>query len=1015
MQKRAAPLCLGRDAELAAVVNSIDAAQNASSVIVVEGEAGMGKTTLIDAALAELGAASRRPIPVLRGECAQMESRRPFAVLAQAFGVTPGCTGIRGEIARALWPELTGATSPAARSAPLFPRPSDPEGSDVAGTEFRLGELFVGLLDEAVADGPAALVVEDLHWGDPASLACLAMMADVELPGPIAIVASCRPLPRPVGLVQLLSTWVGRGARQVTLGALRSGACRDVVAALVGSAPSADLVTLVGSAGGNPLFLTEAVHALLVDGVIEIGDDGIARARRQEWPSSVSLAILARLAFLGAETLDLLRLGAVLGTRFRVSDLADLADLRPSGCWARLQPAHRAGLVVDAGEELAFHHELVRDALYHDVPSSVRASLHSQAASSLARHGAPAPAVAEHLLRSDRRSDPETVAWLREAARQQLSTAPAVAVELLELALKGIEPGSVDHDALVVELGVALISAGRNLEGEVCLLDVLERARLDGATEVRARTRLVSSLLVRGEVALASAQADAALSSAGIASPARSRFRMFQAQASAFSGDMATAGALATQEYFDAVNRKDAPVQVHALILRSHVALHDAEVDAAVRFAGAAVTLSAEAGTSEAHEGLPDFWYSLALVDADRLDDAARVLQEASGRMQAFGTPASRALGHLFTAHWQYRAGQWDDAIVELDAAAALATRAGLEWDAELRCVGAIVACSRGHLAEARAVLADLDRRDVVVGTFFSAQPAWLRASICEAQGDADGALDAYITAWGLACRSGLPLERREHGPHLARLATSAGREDLVDDVVGTLGDLVIRSGPLPSLVAADERARGHAKGDPSLVEAAVASYRAAGHPYPAARSAEEAAVLWAKRGNSKEAGRCAREAMVGFQALGAAGEIARSRAALRAVGVRLGTGRRSARPRFGWEALTDTEARVARLVSARRSNPEIARELYLSRHTVVSHVSRVLAKLGVSSRTELVAAGAAGELELLGRQLFDGASGQARTSSARPKTSTWHSASSTSSTRAKSEAPTVTSRLGGQ
>ena len=93
-----------------------------------------------------------------------------------------------------------------------------------------------------------------------------------------------------------------------------------------------------------------------------------------------------------------------------------------------------------------------------------------------------------------------------------------------------------------------------------------------------------------------------------------------------------------------------------------------------------------------------------------------------------------------------------------------------------------------------------------------------------------------------------------------------------------------------------------------------------------------------------------------------------RSRARWRDAGLRLGVRGRRARTKSGWAALTDTEVRVARLVSERLTNPEIAAVMFLSRRTVATHVSHVLAKLAMTGRGELVAAAARGSLEQIGQ-----------------------------------------------
>ena len=219
---------------------------------------------------------------------------------------------------------------------------------------------------------------------------------------------------------------------------------------------------------------------------------------------------------------------------------------------------------------------------------------------------------------------------------------------------------------------------------------------------------------------------------------------------------------------------------------------------------------------------------------------------------------------------------------------------------------------------------------------------------------------------WATCSRIGLRSEQRRWGPLLARTAAAVGRHDVARDVASSLEELAALNPGLPGPRATAIRVRGLAGGDPDLLVEAARLHDALPQPHARARCWEEAALALLHAGRREEAREAAERAVLGYADLRADGELARCRSLLRAAGLRLGVRGVRRRPETGWAALTVTEAEVARLVASRLSNPQVAEQMFLSRRTVAHHVSRVLAKLGLTTRTELVAAAERGRLEQL-------------------------------------------------
>ncbi|MDW5598927.1 hypothetical protein VSS74_31500, partial [Conexibacter stalactiti] len=325
---------------------------------------------------------------------------------------------------------------------------------------------------------------------------------------------------------------------------LDAAAARALAARGAGGSPGANLRARVDACGGNPLFVTLLVEALAADDAIVLAADGRAEVADGALPASLATTVLGRLRALPAETVELLGLVSVLGSEFALADLASLTGRPAATLWPPLREALAAGLLVERGERLGFGHDVVREALYDDLPRSVRAGLHLEAGRALAAAGADALAVAEQLVRAERRGDAETIAWLERAAREAAARSAGVAAELLEAALELAGPADPARGRLDAELSLHLVAAGRRQEGELLLRRVLEeRAYPPG--EGALRLALARSLLDRGQVAEGLGEAAIAARSPSVAAGDRAEALAWATMGPLLAHDLDAAAAAA--------------------------------------------------------------------------------------------------------------------------------------------------------------------------------------------------------------------------------------------------------------------------------------------------------------------------------------------------------------------------------------------------------------------------------------------------------------------------------------
>jgi DNA-binding NarL/FixJ family response regulator len=296
--------------------------------------------------------------------------------------------------------------------------------------------------------------------------------------------------------------------------------------------------------------------------------------------------------------------------------------------------------------------------------------------------------------------------------------------------------------------------------------------------------------------------------------------------------------------------------------------------------------------------------------------------------------------------------GRWDDALAELDAVGELLPSGPL-WPLLQHGAAALIAGHRDERAVLESHLLQVAHLEVTSAGLrpFSLFLTAAKALAAERDGQPGQALALLVSVTeSSAMRSE---DTYLWLPEVVRLDLVAGDQAHARTTTeACVSDSVQK--PTPVKQAAALHCQGMVAADPDVLVAAADRYDQIGLPLFRGQALESAAVLSAQHGDTAAAHAAYAATIEVYTQLGAAWDIMRADSRLRPLGIRRGSRGPRRRPATGWEALTPTELKVAELVAEGRSNPDIAGELLLSRRTVQSHVSHILAKLGGHSRVDI-------------------------------------------------------------
>lgn len=897
----------GREAELEelrALVASV-ARTGGGALALVRGEAGIGKTAVLGDVVA---AARAEGFRTALGKADELHHLVPLSSLMDCL--THG-------------------------DRPLLPPDSDAFADLARGHDQRiwLVQRLAEAIEARAGTTPVLIGLDDVQWADPLSRYALRQLPGRLRASPVLWVLTRRQGPsEPVDEI-VAGAGDGLPAVTVRLGPLSGAAIGELARDALGGTVGAPVRELLDGAGGNPFLAVEMLAGLR--------EQASGPTAGKPVPPGLVVGVRGRLGSLHPDTLQFLQMGSVLGRRFGFQDAVALCGRPPAALFGAVEEAVRAGLLDDDGEWLAFRHDLLRQAVYADIPPSVRKALHREAARHLVAAGHRPIDAVSHLLAGALPGDEEAVALLRRAADDVLPVTPHLAADLLTRALELLPAGRPARFAVGEQAIVGLTRAGRNQEalaaGERLLalrppLDVLGRLQaalgdtlwnLDRAEELRHR-------------------AESALALGGVAPETGARLAALRALALSRGGDLGAARAAGEEALRGAAATGDRQAHVQALSGLGEIALNAGENSVALARFSALSTVDPAYLPEEvvAHQHLDDF------------ASGERLLRDAAAR----GASPRQAMLLWAQGRQHLGLGRLDDAEADL------VTMERLEDDVQApvqqvnaRVIRSRIALLRGDREAARRDLAAArERLAVKPNPGNTAAVRFLEAVHAEADGDTRLALDRLhqvqrddsFMRWRLL---------RTWVDDAVRVALRGGDRRLAEDLAAQAEAYAARNPGVPTATGLAARALGLVTEDLSALERSVALLDAGPRPLPRARARAGLGRALLAAGRRREAVRALTLARAAFAGSGAHGAAADVQRVLRTAGTAGGRGGAvGQRPVQGWEALTASERKVARLIAEGHTNRSAADALVVSPHTVNTHLTSVFRKLSVNSRVQL-------------------------------------------------------------
>ena len=855
---------VGRDSEMALLTGLVkEVAGGRGGSVLIEGEPGIGKSALVRAAVTDVPESGCQ---VFWGAGDELGQALPLLPFLDGLRVRePSVNPRREAIVRLLRGEIAAD-----------------RGTDVPAV---LAEQLLALVAEQCAVRPTVLVVDDLQWADPASVTLWGRLARSAGRVPLLLVGMMRPVPQREDLLALRRA--AGGAARLELAGLTGAAVTDLVAALAGGRPDSGLLRLADEAAGNPLYVTELITALTRGSKVTITRTGAATLTAGSAPGSLSAAIADRLGFVTQSVREVLRVAALLGVDFTVTDLAVILNRNVADLVRAIDDARAAGVLAESGNGLRFRHPLIRAALYDEMPVPVRAAWHRDAGRALAEAGAPADRVARQILRAiagpggtPEPMDKWMLDWLADEANLLVGQAPRVAAELLRRAVAS-SPAGLQHDRLTARLADALYRTGDRTAAEAVASQALAHAS-EPDVVVDLHWTLAQCRMLAGESAESLAALDRALASPGISARHRARLLVLAARTHSNLGEVETAGQVASSALTAASEAGDTWAMGWALLVLALVTSVRGRMTDALPLYDRALTVT------QANPALTDLRLLLQINKAvtlgnlDRYDEALAEARQARHLADQVGTTFRLAQAHSALGQLLFQTGQWDNALAEMGM-----VHEDLQEPAAVGCelgIAAIISFHRGEVGAARSHLAAAAPHAERLGHRLITSLALARSLDREHDGALPEALAALTEAFDGNAEEVEEIE--DLLPDAVRLAAQTG--DLgTAQALTRQSDALAAGSEIPHRQANALYCRGLLDHDAPRLLAAAERYDDAGRPLLTAKALEAAAVHFVDACDRGQARDAFTRAVEVYTSLGAAADVARLQTTFRAHGIR--------------------------------------------------------------------------------------------------------------------------------
>ena len=538
--------------------------------------------------------------------------------------------------------------------------------------------------------------------------------------------------------------------------------------------------------------------------------------------------------------------------------------------------------------------------------------------------------------------------WLARTAELLVGRAPRVAAELLRQAVASSPAGSAQHDALAGRLADALYRVGDVAGAEQVANHALVHV-VDPDLLVDLHWTLAQCSIRAGRSAESLATLDRALAAPGISARHRARLLVLAARTHSNLGEVEKAGRVAATALAAASEAADNWAMGWALhVLTIVTTVQGQMADALALFDRALAVTQADPALTDLRL-LLQINQAVVLGYLDQYEEAFAAARQARQLADQVGAAIRLAQAHAALGQLLFDTGRWDDALAEVEV-----QHEGLKEPAAA-CndlgIAAVICFHRGEIAAARRRLAAAVPHAKRAGNRVIGPLALARSLDCE-QDDALPEALGVLTA-GFADSTEELEESEDLLPDAVRLAMTIGDLDTAKDLAGHAAALAAES-QIPHRQANALYCSGLLDHDATLLLGAAERYGDASRPLLRAKALEAAAGEFVGTDDRDQARAAFTGAVEIYASLGAAADVARLQARFRAHGIRRGPRTKHRRALTGWDSLTPAETKIAALVQGGLSNPEIAAKLFLSRRTVATHVSHILKKLDVHSRTDI-------------------------------------------------------------